>query len=177
MNNMLRIKRMSGKLRSVSALMFWTTPLLCAAYWVYFNEFPEVMKVQRIFPMLRELPAVNRTLCFAATMLPAGVAMYGFSVLRGLFGLYAAGELFSERNVSCYRRLGRALLYWAGAVFLNTTLISLAASVGMPQGQRHITVGLGSIELVALFAGAVALVIAWVMDEGRSIEEERALTI
>lgn len=177
MDNILRIKRMSGKLRAVSALLFWATPALCAVYWLYFNEFPEVMKAKIGILGRPELSIVNRVLCFVATMLPAGVAMYGFSVLRGLFGLYSGGEIFSARNVACYRKLGRTLLYWAGAVFLNTTLISLAASVGMPPGQRHVTVGFGSIELVALFAGAVALVISWVMDEGRRIEEEQALTI
>nr|WP_291332506.1 DUF2975 domain-containing protein [Desulfovibrio sp.] len=98
-------------------------------------------------------------------------------MLSGLFGLYASGELFSPRNVTCYRRLGRTLLYWAAAAFLHTPLLSLASSIGMPQGQRHISVGIGSVEIVALFAGATALVISWVMDEGRGIEEERTLTI
>jgi len=177
MDNMLRIKRMSGRLRTVSGLMFWATPLFCAIYWIYLNEFPDVLKDPSILTWPQGLPALNRGLCFAATMLPAGVAMYGFSVLGALFGLYAAGELFSERNVSCYHKLGRTLLYWAGAGFLHTTLISLAISVGKPQGQRHVTVLLDSIELMALFAGAAALVISWVMDEGRGIEEERALTI
>ena len=177
MDNMLRIKRMSGKLRTVSNLMFWATPLFCAVYWICFNELPDILKDSAILSWRQGLPVMNRVLCFAATMLPAGVAMYGFSVLRELFGLYFARELFSERNVSCYHKLGRTLLYWAGAGFLHTTLVSLAVSVGMPQGQRHITVLLDSTELVALFAGAAALVISWVMDEGRGIEEERALTI
>jgi len=177
MDNMLRIKRVSGKLRRASDALFWATPLLCAVYWCFFNEFPAAMKSQLPVMERMELPAMNRLLCFAATLPPVGVAMNGFWNLRGLFGLYAAGEVFTKRNVCRYRRLGRTLLYWAGAVFLHTPLLSLAMSAGMPQGQRHLVIAIGSIELVALFAGAVALVISWVMDEGRRIEEENALTI
>ncbi|MFZ5428497.1 MAG: DUF2975 domain-containing protein [Thermodesulfobacteriota bacterium] len=177
MDNMLRIRRMSGKLLALSTLMFWVTPILCAAYWFYFNDLPAEARVQRGIAGLPVLSGQSRLLCFVATMLPAGVGMAGFRIMRRLFGLYAEGEIFSGRNVSCYRSLGRVLLCWAGAVFLHTPLLSLAASLGMPEGQRYITVGIGSIELMALFAGAAALVISWVMDEGRGIEEDRALTI
>lgn len=177
MDNLTRIKRMSTILAKASALLLWVTPMLCAAYWFFFNSFPDVMKTQLPVPGRMELSALNRALCFLSAMLPAGVAMYGFKSLRELFGLYAAGEIFSQHNVSCYRSLGRTLLYWAGAIFLHTPLLSLALSVGMPEGQRHVVVAFGSVELAALFGGAVALVISWVMDEGRGIEEERALTI
>jgi hypothetical protein len=177
MDNLHRIKRTSETLRKAASLFLWLTPLLCAIYWAFFNEYPDLMKAQLGILGQSELTVLNRALCFVATMLPAGVAMYGFSLLRELFGLYAVGEIFSERNVSCYRKLGRTLLYWAGAVFVHTTLISLAVSVGMPKGQRHLTVAFGSIELVVVFAGAAAMVISWVMDEARRIEEEQALTI
>lgn len=177
MDNLERIRRRSVVLRGVATLMLWATPLFCALYWAYYNEFPEPMRARAAFPVPGELSAFNRLLCFAATLVPAGAAMEGFAALRALFGLYARGELFSARNVGCYRRLGRALLYWAGGVFLYTPLASLAVSAGLPPGQRHITVGLGSVELAALFAGSAALVISWVMDEGRHIEEDRALTI
>ncbi|WP_243357841.1 DUF2975 domain-containing protein [Fundidesulfovibrio terrae] len=168
---------MSRLLGRVSTVLFWATPFACALFWAYFNGFPDIMKSRFLVPGRLDLLAMNRALCFVANMLPAVVAMYGFRTIRELFGLYAAGEIFSRRNVSCYRALGKALLYWAGAAFLNTPLLSLAMSAGMPAGQRHITVSLGSDELAALFAGAAALVISWVMDEGRHIEEEQALTI
>jgi hypothetical protein len=177
MDNVQRIKMTSEKLRKASSLLLWITPALCALYWACFNELPEVMKAQPGIPGQAELTVLNKVLCFMATMVPAGVAMHGFAVLRGLFGLYATGEIFSERNVACYRKLGSTLLYWAGAVFVHTSLISLAVSVGMPKGQRHLTIAGGPIELAALFAGAVALVVSWVMDEARRIEEEQSLTI
>jgi len=178
MDNLERIRRRSILLRRLATLMLWATPVLCAAYWAFFNEFPEAMRAKASYPAARgDLSALNRLLGFGASLAPAGAAVYGFAALRALFGLYAAGELFTARNVACYRRLGRALLYWAGAVFIYTPLASLAVSAGLPPGQRHVTVGLGSVELAALFAGSAALVISWVMDEGRHIEEDRALTI
>lgn len=177
MDNMTRIRKMSRILSRVSGLLFWLTPVGCALFWAVFNDFPDIMKQRFLIPGRLDLPALNRALCFTASILPAGVAMYGFKNMRELFRLYAAGEIFSRRNVSRYRAMGLALLYWAGAAFVNTPLLSLAMSVGMPEGQRHITVGIGSDELAALFAGSAALVISWVMDVGRGIEEEQALTI
>lgn len=177
MDNMERIKRTSRKLRLASALLFWAVPLACATYWACFNSLPELMKPAYLADWRPVLPELNRALCFVVALFPAGVAMRGFATMRRLFGLYEAGELFSARNVACYRGLGRTLLAWAGAVFLATPLLSLAASVGMPPGQRRLSLVLESLELVALFAGAAAVVISWVMDEGRSIEEDRALTI
>lgn len=177
MDNMQRIKRMGRVLGRVSTALLWATPFLCALFWVFFNDFPLIMKARLLIPGRLDLPDLNRALCLAASILPAGVAMYGFKTMRDLFGLYAQGEIFSRRDVACYRRLGRTLLYWSGAAFLSTPLLSLAMSVGMPVGHRQITVSVGSDELAALFAGAAVLVISWVMDEGRGIEEERALTI
>lgn len=177
MDNMHRIRKMSRHLARAATVLYWGTPLMVALFWVCFNSFPEVMKLRFLPPGRVDLPAVNRVLCGVVNVLPAAVAMHGFKTLRELFGLYAAGEIFSRRNVACYRALGRALLYWAGAAFVNTSLLSLAMSAGMPPGQRFLTISLGSDELAALFAGAVALVVSWVMDEGRHIEEEQALTI
>jgi len=177
MDNLPRIKRLSALLGRISTLLFWAAPFLCALFWAFFNDLPLIMRAAHLPPGSVDIPAANRALCFVVSLLPTGVAMYGFRTLRTLFGLYAAGEIFSPRNVCCYRGLGKTLLYWAGASFLNTPLTSLAMSAWMPPGQRHITVSIGSDELAALFMGAAVLVISWVMDEGRGIEEERALTI
>lgn len=177
MDNITRIKKTSRILTRVSGLLFWLTPVGCVLFWAVFNDFPDIMRQRFLPPGRLDLPAFNRALCLAVTILPAGVAMYGFGKMRELFGLYASGEIFSRRNVACYRAMGRALLYWAGAAFVNTPLLSLAMSLGMPDGQRHITISIGSDELAAVFAGSAALVISWVMDEGRGIEEEQALTI
>jgi hypothetical protein len=177
MDNMTRIKRMSGRLEKVAWLLFWLAPLGCALFWLFFNEFPEIMKQQHGMVKRDYLPLFVRLLCFCATLPATAAAMYSMRALRALFRLYARGEVFSGRNVACYRKLGLSLLYWSGAVFLQTPLLSLAMSVGMPPGQRQLTVALGSVELATLFAGLIALLISWVMDEGRRIEEEQSLTI
>lgn len=177
MDNLTRIKRMSRRLEKIAWLLFWLAPVVCALFWIFFNEFPEIMKTQHGLVKRSFLPLGNRALCFCATLPALSVAMYSLSALRSLFRLYAQGEVFSGRNVACYRKLGLSLLYWSGAVFLQTPLLSLAMSAGMPPGQRSLTVALGSVELASLFAGLVALLVSWVMDEGRRIEEEQSLTI
>lgn len=178
MDNKAKIERVSRMLSLAALALVWFTPLLLATYWWFFNDFPAVMKAQLPLPPGRaDLPAVNRFFCLLAGTLPAGAAMYGFAALRRLFALYASGEVFSRRNVRCYHRLGRTLLFWAGAMVVHTTLLSLAMSLGMPPGQRHVVVGFGGAECMAVLAGLAALVISWVMDEARRIDEDQALTI
>jgi hypothetical protein len=43
-----------------------------------------------------------------------------------------------------------------------------------PPGHRQLAISFGSAELTTLFIGFVFLVIAWIMDEARSLAEEQA---
>jgi hypothetical protein len=88
-----------------------------------------------------------------------------------------AGRIFDPENVACYRGLGKALLLWAGASFVQTPLLSIIATLPNPPGTRLLTLGVGSGELGFLFLGGLVLVVSWVMDEGRKLDEEQALTV
>lgn len=46
-----------------------------------------------------------------------------------------------------------------------------------PPGQRYFSLEFGSADLTALLIGGVLAVIAWVMEEGRKLQEEQDLTI
>ena len=44
-------------------------------------------------------------------------------------------------------------------------------------GQRLLVIGLDGGDLSGIFVGIVILIIAWVMDEARKIQEDQALII
>lgn len=90
-----------------------------------------------------------------------------------LFNLYSHGGLFSGQIVQTIRRI--ACLYFMAMVlqFLNKLYLHSVPNES-PAGWEW-TVWFGLI--FYLFPSFLILFIAWVMDEGRKIQEEQALTV
>ena len=103
--------------------------------------------------------------------------MAGIYMLIKLFHLYENLEIFSNRNVVCLRNLGRILILWVIAQLIYVPLISIVVTFQNPPGERSIAVSLGSADLTALIVGVTLLIISWVMDEGRRLEEEQRYTV
>jgi hypothetical protein len=79
--------------------------------------------------------------------------------------------------VQCYRRLGYILIAEAIANPIHGALLSIALTLHNLPGQRMLSIGLSSRDLTGAIMGGIVLVISWVMDEGRKLEEEQTLTI
>ena len=94
-----------------------------------------------------------------------------------LFRLYEQGQIFRDSNVRCFRNLSRVLIWWFAAGIVQKSLLSIALTLHNPPGQRIITVELGSPDLTALLLGAILAVIAWVMEEGRKLQEDQDFTV
>ncbi|MSP75935.1 MAG: DUF2975 domain-containing protein [Rhodospirillaceae bacterium] len=118
-----------------------------------------------------------RLIGFALTMLPVSAVLLALVNLRRLFRLYARGAMFGTSNVAAFRGLGWALILFGAAQFAFGPLSSLALSSGNPVGQRFLSVGVGSDMVLAVVAGMVLVIVAWVMDEARRIDEEQTFTV
>ena len=110
-------------------------------------------------------------------MIPMVVIIFGLRKLESLFSLYEQGLIFTESNVKCFRSLGRGLIVWVGCDVVRNSLLSIVLTLDNPPGHRVVTVGLGSADFTAVFVGIVVLIISWVMDEGRKIQEDQALIV
>jgi hypothetical protein len=90
-----------------------------------------------------------------------------------LFGLYARGSLFTAEVVDCIRRIGGLFFFVTLAVFLCRWLLPHPANsppwLELVNSIFNVVVG--------WFSGFLILFIAWIMDEGRKIQEEQALTV
>lgn len=178
MDNMAKIRRVSRRFKRLCTALLWLIPLSLAAYWLFFNQLPEeVVRESFAASVSRTQPPYIRCLAFLAGMIPAGALMYAVSGLRRLFGLYMQGRIFTGDNVRCFRRIGYALIWWAGASFVHIPLSSVIMSLENGPGKRMLTVALSSDQAINLLLGGVVLLVSWVMDEGRKLEEDRALTI
>jgi hypothetical protein len=176
MEGIERIKKASRRLRGMCLILFWFTPVAVALGWIFIEYIP-LSQLNLPIPPNPDHPMIVRFWGFLISMLPAGVAMYALWKLRRLFGLYALGMIFEAGNVECYRALGRAAVYWVIAQFISIPLHGIALSWFNPPGQRLLVLSMDSEMLAGLFIGAATLTIAWVMDEGRKINEEQALIV
>ena len=83
-----------------------------------------------------------------------------FLVMNSLFRLYQRGILFSAKNVFYIRFVGYYLILdWLVEYQIQGALHDMALS------------------LTQLFVGLLIIFVAWIMDEGRKIQEEQELTV
>jgi hypothetical protein len=178
MQNKERIQRASRRLRGLLLTIVYSLPAINALVWLFINRFPEMM-YRKMLPYFvsMPLPVSARLMGFAVTMLPTGVAMIGGYHLVRLFRLYEQGQIFRDSNVRCFKKLSRVLIWWFAAGIVHNSLLSVVLTLHTPPGQRMITVELGSPDLTALLLGAILAVIAWVMEEGRRLQEDQDFTV
>jgi len=176
MNNLSRIKKVSRKFRLLFSSLVIAIPIADALFWIMFNHLPAngemILRTDN-----HDLALQTRLLLFVASLIPIAVATFGAFTLARLFQLYENGIVFSTLNVKYYRSLGYTIIGWVIATFLYTPLNSIIVSINNPPGERYVTVGFEAFDLFTLTMGIIVLLISWVMDEGRKLEDEQTYTV
>jgi len=93
-------------------------------------------------------------------LVKSALGLWGTAVLFALFRLYGRGILFSARNVRLLRFLG----YWL--------MLGWAIDYQMQSSLRDM-----DLSTTPALVGLMILFVAWIMDEGRELQEEQALTV
>jgi hypothetical protein len=122
--------------------------------------------------------------------LPAQVVLWlWYWQLARLFQRYEKGCFFAAETISCIKKLGAlCVLCWALHYLMQLfrPAVSALHSVSTPGQVEQVlfsfkmglfSFSIAGINLGLLMAGSIIFVIAWVMDEGRKLQEEQALTI
>ena len=144
----------------------------------YFPDFSrEALRSQLPVRVNGTLPVWSLLLGYVITLMQMGIVIYGLAWLRRLFGLYAEGLIFEHENVACLRRVSLAVIAWAPAKTVFNALIGIAVTLPNPPGQRLLTLGVDSDQVLALFGGFALLTISWVMEEGRKVTAEQSLIV
>lgn len=100
-----------------------------------------------------------------------GVSIYGLWHLWRLFGEYRARRFFAVATQGHLRGFGWALVGAALLTPVQTSLLSLVFSAGMPPGERRLSVYVSADLLLPLVAGVAMLAIAFVLTQASSLSE------
>jgi hypothetical protein len=194
------MEKTMSRIQTISTYFFYLfsgllvlSPLMTIFLWAFMNDLPHdiltpylecaiFMKSPgaKVFNVLDKLPlALEHRLVALGGALFSQLPLYlGYFVLRRLFSLYRTGLIFGASTVLCYRRLG-FLMIAASAFFipLGEGISMMALSLSNPPGSRVFGIGFGTPGLEMILMGLIIIVISWIMDEGRKIEEERSYIV
>jgi hypothetical protein len=126
--------------------------------WPFFAEdhIRMVISHNHIYSSRSEMPSE----IFWLMLVKQALAFSAGGVMLRLFWLYGKGILFSVKNVNCLRFLGYyCIINW----FVDLEM----------QGHLHDM----DLSTAPIFVGFFIIFFAWIMDEGRKIQEEQELTV
>lgn len=176
-NTIQQVQRVSRAYVVFFDVLLAVIPIVVLVYWAFFNQLPEGFHAELPVQPGQVLSLTQKIFGGLVSLLPLSVVIYGLVTLKALFRLYAKGIMFSIENVKYFRRLGYALIAWVMANTLYTPLISLVVSSTSPHGERVLVAQFGITDLLTFLIGGIILVISWVMNEGRKLEDEQAFTV
>jgi len=119
---------------------------------------------------------------FVVGAIEYGLGGMGLILLNRLFTCYERGIFFKTENIRCFKFLGLIVI----GLWLTLTLLELLAHQDNFKGSGPVypilTVIIGACRVnlgsfLPLVSGILIVFIAWIMDEGRKIQEEQELTV
>jgi hypothetical protein len=119
----------------------------------------------------------TRWLGLAVSLIPLGATMLCLWWLVHLFGLFAAGEIFTGNTVKYIRRTGWTMLAGVALMPIHEVLLTLVLTMHNPPGERLITISLEPGDIRDLLVAGIIILVSWIMDEGRKLRETDELTV
>jgi hypothetical protein len=141
------------------SFIMWVYSILAFVFgWPFFSEHKVKIFISHshVFTSPAEMPQA----ILAWWSVKMAWMLFFFGVMFSLFRLYQKGILFSAKNIRHINSLAYFLIgNWAIDYQLQSTLRDMDLST------------------TPLFVGFLIIFIAWIMDEGRKIQEEQELTV
>ena len=180
------------RIKIVSRIVRWVVlSFLVFTVWMLLRLFP-YFSVPQISPdaISGGFQYYLRVICCGlASLVYQAVLCFWFWKLARLFRFYERSLIFAFETIGCIRDLG--VLCMAGWIFLSLHhfLYQPPFNPTVPPGVKFTmtthTYRLGffsfdfgtGIDFGVLLAGVAIVIIAWIMDEGRKIQEEQELTV
>lgn len=168
-----RIEALSRKLRYILSSILVLVPTATVLYWTFFNILPASLRDNLPLTIEQNLSLGVKFLALSVSAIPMTIKIAGVWILIKLFRLYEQGHIFTSSNVGCVRNLGKILIIWFVSTPIHIALLSIVLTFQNEPGERILAVRLESADVTALLVGVMLLVISWVMDEGRKLEDEQ----
>ncbi|SEI15828.1 DUF2975 domain-containing protein [Pseudomonas fuscovaginae UPB0736] len=147
----------------------WFYPSLVSDYDIGFNL---GLLATRYNTSVADMPAWQVAGCIVLSSLPLLVLAWGLLALRRLFQAYARGDYFSANTAGYLGRVGKSVALWVVASVLLEPALSVWMTFLLPAGQRMLSLGFSSAQLVALFLAASIMLIAKILYTACSLARE-----
>lgn len=169
----LRTRRFCSRLQ----ILTWLCMSLLTAICLYWMFHPDTLNLLAHSTLKKTPPQATRISGLVWAVLALGVMIKAIAWLfplyfvARLFGVYARQDALSEQAAAHVRWIGTGLIFQAGVVFLTMPYLSLALSIDAPVGQRSISVGVTSVEVITALLGCLILMIGHAT--GKAVEVAR----
>jgi hypothetical protein len=110
-------------------------------------------------------------------MIPTAIIMLSFYYLYKLFQLYAKGVIFTKQNISYIQKIGFTILLEVFASILVEPLLTFVLTSQDPPSERLVSISFSSANFSYLLIGGIIILISWIMNEAKRLEDESTLTI
>ncbi len=176
--NVSQFQIISARFQSIFNFLVFSIPFVNLTYWLLFNHLPSGLTTQLLpIPVNSPLSVGTLFFCFVISLIPTISAMFGIVSLKNLFKLYGKAIIFSKENAAYILRFGYSLVAWVAAKVVFIALISIVLTLQSQFGEQTIIIQVDISDIVLLIAGAVVILISWVMKEATIINEEQKYTI
>lgn len=160
--------------RYATTLAWLVAPLVVVQYLLFTTDsFPVPNGMTSLLAGL-EWTLSQRMLAAAVGLLPALALMLALFAVGRICREYAAGRLFSDIVLGAYRRLGMTLVAMTALHWLQPTLLGLALALTLPPGERFVTLGVGSDDLLLILVTALVFMLGSVMRVAQRVQSENA---
>jgi len=119
------------------------------------------------------IPWAAHVISWIGSLLGFVILLKLFFHLQKLFGHYAEGRIFEKQNVHEIRQIGVTVLLFP----VLWIALAIAPNFIPAEGRTALLESDGAGPLMELIAGAVILVVSWIMDVGREMREEQDLLV
>lgn len=170
-----RIQRVSARIVTACGVLMVVLPVFLLTAALAWPEFLAMQNAARQIGIeADEISGLARLASFAAMVIGSAPLLWGLWVLRRLFQSYAAGDVFTPAAAQHLKYAAYALLALIVTRPIGGALFGLALSIDTVKqgGQGHLMIAFGSTEVWLGLAGAIVLVIAWIMGEAAAMAEE-----
>lgn len=120
---------------------------------------------------------IQKVLAFVVDLIPITIQVLVLCMLVKLFSLYRESIIFSAKNVKYIRNIGYLILLGQCLNPLHEALLSLVLTYRNPVGERLINVSIGSTDIALVCFGFLLILISWIMNEGKKLQEEQEKVI
>lgn len=175
-----KISKISHRFSVLFKLLLGAYPFLVIAPWSGIIDQNNLISSSLRLPVDVKIATLRLGIKIPAILLefvPAACVMLSLYYLIKLFQLYAQNIIFSNQNVLLIRKIASILFLEVLLGILIQPFLSLVLTMDAPKGGHMVAIGLGNSEISSLIIAGIALLVSWIMEEGRKLEEETALTV